>query len=105
VKRQPFLHAGAVLLLIALYHLRFGSGTEQLAAWWFDVDRPEPDQVKVMGITVAAIIGTVFLIVGLAARVADRRNINRFVATKASAPRLLDETKVSHLVGSKEERQ
>ncbi len=103
VKRQPFLHASAVLLLIAVYHLRFGSGTEQLAAWWFAVDHPAPDQVKVVGITVAAIIGGLFLSVALAAWVSDRRNVDRFVARKGSAPRLLDETKVSHSAGSQEE--
>lgn len=96
VKRHPFLHVGAVLLFIAAYHLRFGSGTEQLAAWWFGVDQPTREQVKAVGGTVSAIIGGLFLIVILAARISDRRSVDRFVTRKGSAPRLLDETKVSH---------
>jgi hypothetical protein len=100
VKRQPFLHAGAVLLFIAAYDLRYGSGTEKLAGWWFAVDQPSADQVEAVGLTVAAIIGVTFLSALLVARLNDRRSFDQFVARKGSAPALLDETKVSRVTRS-----
>ena len=102
IKRHPFLHVGAVLLFLAAYDLRYGSGTEKLAGWWFAVDQPAPAQVEAVGMTVAAIIGATFLIVLVSARLSFRRSVDQFVARKASMPTLVDEARMSQVNHSRE---